>query len=134
MRKFPVFFIDDLLNDKNSFQEKSLTNIHPTITLDYKVFRKVYANKMEVLEANELSVIPTTSYPCINVRMQSEDMYEISSSSSTNLHSWIFYFYISKHSNFFFLILLIFRRVSSESLMFLKIFSFLIDLCIFFEE
>lgn len=56
-------------------QTNTLIAIAPQNPLDSKAFRRYYANKIEVLEANDLSLQPSTSAPCINVLVQDVSMY-----------------------------------------------------------
>ncbi|KAG5672125.1 hypothetical protein PVAND_002280 [Polypedilum vanderplanki] len=52
-----------------------LVALAPQIQLDPKAFRRYYANKIEVLEAGDLSLKPSPSAPCINVLVQDKSMY-----------------------------------------------------------
>ena len=56
-------------------QTNTLIASAPQNPLDSKAFRRYYANKIEVLEANDLSLQPSTSAPCINVLVQDVSMY-----------------------------------------------------------
>ncbi|KAL7019979.1 hypothetical protein ACKWTF_011328 [Chironomus riparius] len=66
-------------NPIKQFYEITSTNtliaIAPQNLLDSKAFRRYYANKIDVLEANDLSLRPSTSAPCINVLVQDASMY-----------------------------------------------------------
>lgn len=44
-----------------------MQSLRPPITLSSKAFGRTYANKLEVLEAADLSVQPLPDAPCINV-------------------------------------------------------------------
>ncbi|CAO1444386.1 unnamed protein product [Diamesa hyperborea] len=55
----------------------TLVALIPHIYLDSKAFRRTYKNKIDVLQANDLSVYPKTTSPCINVQVQDSSMYNI---------------------------------------------------------
>ncbi|CRL06250.1 CLUMA_CG019059, isoform A [Clunio marinus] len=56
-------------------QNNTLVSLTPQNLLNAKAFRRFYANKKAVLEANDLSVHPTLSAPCVNVLVQDLSMY-----------------------------------------------------------
>jgi hypothetical protein len=64
--------------------EGSLIVMPKTVNLDSKAFRKVYANKMEVLQADELSIFPNLAAPCVNVKIQTPSMYKFEGAGSSS--------------------------------------------------
>jgi hypothetical protein len=54
-----------------------MVSMMPQIPLDSKAFRRFYANKIEVLKANDLGIHPSLSAPCVNVLVQDRSMYEV---------------------------------------------------------
>lgn len=53
----------------------TMVSLAPQIPLDSKAFRRFYANKVDVLEAKDLSVKPCIHTPCLNVLVQDYSMY-----------------------------------------------------------
>jgi hypothetical protein len=60
-----------------TLQNLTLAALEPQITLDSKAFRNFYANEIEVLKANDLSVYPSAEAPCVNVLVQDQSMYAV---------------------------------------------------------
>jgi hypothetical protein len=56
-------------------QKHSLVPIVPPLLLLAKDFTKTYGDKLEVLQADDLSMNPCVEEPCINVQNQDLSMY-----------------------------------------------------------
>lgn len=73
---FVVFFFlifNEFLN--NNFQTNSLLPIYPPIVLQSRTFQRNYVNKLDVLDANDLTTKPNLTFPCLNIREQKKGLY-----------------------------------------------------------
>lgn len=55
------------------FQSQNLVAINPPLTLNDVHFNKTYKNKVDVVDTNDLSIIPPKEAPCLTVSVQNQD-------------------------------------------------------------